>query len=187
MIDGNIINTPIQTFFISKEISNCPNIQDIIKLSKKFDKFGIKNIENYSVSITYGKRILINANNINIENIDQQDFIEIVDYDPVKNIILAMGKKNPHIDTPVHWLIHHARDDVNAIIQLNGENASKIFSNNFPETRKDYQPGTLELAKEVFKILRTSKKMIIKNIGVLFVGVSLKEVEDMILKSHEGS
>ena len=95
-----------------------------------------------------------------------------------------MGKKYPCIDTPVHWLIHHARDDVNVIIQFNGEEIVKKFLAKFSETKEYHPPGTLDLAKEVLKTLRSSKKIIIKNIGVLFVGISIKEVEDMIVKAY---
>ncbi len=187
MIKEKMINTPIQTFFVSRELSNCPYIPDIIRLGKKFVKLGMKDIENYCISITYGKRILVNTKHSNIEKINQQDFIEIVDYDPLKNIILAMGKKYPCIDTPIHWLIHHARDDVNVIIQFSGEGIVRKFLSNFSVTKEYHPPGTLELAKEVLKTLRSSKKIIIKNIGVLFVGISIKEVEDMIVKAYEES
>lgn len=187
MMKENIINTPIQTFFVSRELSNCPYIQDIMKFGKKLVKLGMKDIGDFCISITYGKRILINTKHRSIEKIKQQDFIEIVDYDPLKHIILAMGKKYPYIDTPVHWLIHHARDDVNVIIQFNGENIIRKFLTKFTETKKYYPSGTLELAKEVLKTLRSSKKIIIKNTGVLFIGISITEVEDMIVKAYEES
>lgn len=184
MIGKNLTSIPFQTFFVSREISNCPLIADIIKLGKKIDGLGIVDNKDYSISVAYGKRILINAKNVGVESMNQQDIIEIADYDPVKNIILAIGKKDPCIESPVHWLIHHARDDVNAIIQLNGEKVVKKFSKNLPTTEKEYPSGTLELAKEVLKVLRASKKILIKNRGSLFVGISLKEVEDLILKTY---
>ncbi len=184
MIGNNLTIIPFQTFFVSREISNCPLIADIIKLSKKIDELGITDNKDYSISLAYGKRILINAKNVNIESMNQQDIIEIVDYDPVKNIILAIGKKDPCIETPVHWLIHHARDDVNAIIQLNGGKVAKRLSKNLPITEKECPSGTPELAKEVLKTLRASKKIVIKNRGGLFVGISLKEAEDLVLKIY---
>ncbi len=179
------LNIPFQTFFISREVSKCPLIADIIKICKKINSSGLEELTNSTISLSYGKRILINASNVNLINLSCQDIIEIVDYDPVKNIVLAMGKQNPVIETPVHWIIHHARDDVNAVIQLNGEKIVKQFSENSPITETEYQAGTIELAKEVLKTLRRGKKIVIRNIGCLFVGISLKEVENLIFKGDE--
>lgn len=179
------LNIPFQTFFISREVSKCPLIADIIKICKKINLLGLEELTNFTISLSYGKRILINASNVNLINLSYQDIIEIVDYDPVKNIVLAMGKQNPVIETPVHWIIHHARDDVNAVIQINGEKIVKQFSENSPITETEYQAGTIELAKEVLKTLRRGKKIVIRNIGCLFVGISLKEVENLIFKGDE--
>ncbi|UCF13431.1 MAG: class II aldolase/adducin family protein [Thermoplasmatales archaeon] len=184
MIGNNLTTIPLQTFFVSREISKCPLISDIIKLSKKIDELGLIDNNDYCISLAYGKRILINAKNVNVESMNHQDIIEIVDYDPLKNIILAIGIKDPSIETPVHWLIHHARDDVNAIIQLNGEKVAKKLSKNLLITEKECLSGTLKLAKQVLKTLRSSKKIVIKNRGGLFVGISLKEAEELVLKTY---
>jgi hypothetical protein len=182
MKKDNRITVPLQTFFVSRELSNCPSIPDVIKSGKKIYDLGITDIEDCSISVKYGKRILIHTQEINIKSIRHHDFIEIIDYDPLKNIILVMGEKYPHIDTLIHWLIHHVRNDVNAIIQLNGKQIVNHFSNKFPTTNKEFPLGSLELSKEVLKTLRTKNQLIIKNRGVLFTGLSIKKVEDMISK-----
>ncbi|UCD14137.1 MAG: class II aldolase/adducin family protein [Thermoplasmatales archaeon] len=180
MAEDKPLYMPFQTFFVSREISNCLLIADIIKLGKKINGLEMADNKKCSISLAYGKRILINADNVDVEGMSQQDIVEIVDYDPVKNVVLAIGKKHPCIETSVHWLIHHARDDVNAVIQLNGEKVVKKFSKNLPTTKAEYPYGSLELAKEVLKTLRAGKKIVIKNRGCLFVGISLKEVEKMV-------
>jgi ribulose-5-phosphate 4-epimerase/fuculose-1-phosphate aldolase len=129
------------------------------------------------MSVRYGKRIVINGNNANLANLKREEIIEIVDYDPFKKIVLSIGQIEPNIETPVHCIIHRAREDVNAIIELNSEKLSK----NLPSTEKEYPPGSLELAKEILGVLRTHKGIIIKNKGVLFVGTSLKEAEDLVI------
>lgn len=188
MIDKNLVNPSFQTFYISHEQSNCPHISGIIKVSKKFKNLGLLDIITTAViSLSYGKRVLINGNNVDFENIKKEELLEIVDYDPVKKIVLAIGQKEPNVETPVHWLIHHARDDVNAIIQLNSKKLVEQFSKKLPVTEKEHPSGSLELAKEVLKTLRMSKSIVLINKGVLFVGVSLKEVEDLVLKTYEGS
>ena len=184
MINGDFANLNLQTFFVSKEQSNCPLIPDIIRLGKNFEDLGLlEDVTTAIISLKYGKRLLINGSGSNLGEIKINDIIEIVDYDPVKKVTLAIGPKTPHAETPVHWLIHHARDDVNAIIHFKSVKLAEKLTKKLPATEEEKPPGTLELAKEVLKTLRTSKNIIIKNNGVLFVGNSLKEAEDSALIS----
>ena len=185
MIDKDLTVSSFQTFYMSKEESNCPLISEVIRIGKKLKEFEIiENVDKTIMSLSYGKRILINANNTNFAELKQRDFLEIVDYDPVKKVLLTMGPKEPCINTSVHWLIHHSRNEVNAVIQLYDIKAEKLVKK-LPITEKEYPTGTLEQAKEVLKCLRTSKIVVIKNQGVLFVGSSVKGVEDLLLKTLE--
>ena len=165
-----------QTFYVSKEGSNCPLIANAIKVEKNLKE---NNISEIIISQRYGKRILINT----LEDVEEtrEKFLEIVDYDPIKKVVLAMGAKEPRTETPLHWFIHHARNEVNAVIQINDEGfASKIKK--APETEKDYSVVTLEQIKDILKQLRESKKVIIKNQGVIFVGSSIDEAEKLVLE-----
>ena len=178
----------LQTFYVSKENSNCPFIPEIIRVSNNFKKNNLsKNVDNMIFSMKYIKRLLINSDKCNYKDIKMDDFLEIVDYDPVKKVILAIGPKEPCIETPIHWLIQNARSDVNAIIQLNDKTLADRFEKKLPTTEKDYPSGTLEQAKEILKILRNSKTVVIKNQGILFVGNSIKEAETLLLKTFEES
>jgi ribulose-5-phosphate 4-epimerase/fuculose-1-phosphate aldolase len=181
MVNKTQTNIPFQTFFISREISKSPLIEDIITFNKKFSKSKIINKNQTNISLSFGKRILITADNIDIENMGAKDIVEIVDYDPIKKIFIVIGSKIPSINASVHWLIHRARDDVNAIVQVIGENPINKFSKNSPITESEYPLGTLELAKEILKTLRINKRIVIKNVGCLCVGINLKEIENLIL------
>jgi len=183
MFDKNLSISSLQTFYISKEKSNCPLISEIVRIGKKLNECDIiENADKTIMSLSYGKRLLINANNTNFVELKQKDFLEIVDYDPVKNALLTMGPKEPYIDTSVHWLIHHSRNEVNAVIQLCDIRVEKL-DKKLPVTDKEYPTGTLEQAKEVLRFLRDSKIVIIKNQGIVFVGSSVKEVEELLLKT----
>ena len=183
MFDKNLSISSFQTFYISKEESNCPLISEIIRIGKKLKEYEmIENSDKTIMSLSYGKRLLINANNTNFVELKQKDFLEIIDYDPVKNVLLTMGPNEPCIDTSVHWLIHHSRNEVNAIIQVYDIRAGKLVKK-VPITDKEHPTGTLEQAKEVLRCLRDSKIVIIKNQGIVFVGNSVKEVEELLLKT----
>ena len=77
-------------------------------------------------------------------------------------------------------MIHHARKEVNVIVQLNGEKILKNINTKIPKTKDDLKPGSFEMIKEVLKNLRNSKTILIENQGILFVGENLKDVENQI-------
>ncbi len=183
MIRGNLPNLSFQTFFVSREQSGSPLISEMIRIGKNFKERELLKETTGIISLGYGKRMIIPGNDFKLDELKREDFLEIVDYDPVKKIFLAIGRNQPCIETPVHWLIHHARNDINAIIQLNGENVIKKLSKKFPVTEKDCPSGTLDLAKEILKLLRANKNIIIKDTGALFVGANIKEVEKFVLKA----
>ena len=173
-----------QTFYTSKEESNCPLITEIIRIGKKIKNQGLsKDITSVIVSLRYGHRIIINGDYNDVGGIKRGEILEIVDYDPVKKILLTIGLIQPRVETPVHWIIHHARNEVNAIIQLNGEKIVEKLKGKIPSTKDEQIPGSFEMVKEVLKTLRTGKSVLIKNQGVLFVGKSVKEVKEQVFKN----
>jgi ribulose-5-phosphate 4-epimerase/fuculose-1-phosphate aldolase len=179
-------NYGFQTFYVTKEICNCPLIPEIIKVIRKLKTIELlKDISEISVSMKYGKRMLINVKNSNNFEINTEDFLEIVDYNPFKKLLLVMGSKEPRMETPVHWIIHNARDEVKAIIQIDDKQIAKKMENIIPKTEVEYPNGTLEQAKEILLKLRDSTKVVIKNHGVIFVGNSLKIVEDLLENACE--
>jgi len=183
MIEENLPNLSFQTFFVSREQSGSPLVPEMIRIGKNFKEQGLLKENTGIMSLGYGKRMIIPGIAFKLDELKREDFLEIVDYDPVKKIVLAIGRNEPCIETPVHWLIHHARNNINAIIQLNGENVIKKLSTVLPTTEKECPPGTLDLAKEILKLLRTNKNIIIKDAGALFVGTDIREVEKSVLKA----
>jgi hypothetical protein len=176
MTGENLSNIYFQTFYVSKEESNCPLIVNALKVEKNIKE---NNLSDIIISQRYGKRILINS--LDIAEEKRENFLEIVDYDPIKQVLLAMGPNEPRIETPLHWFIHHARNEVNAIIQVNDIDLSEKIKS-APKTEKDYSIASIKQIKEVLKHLRNSKKVIIKSQGAIFVGKNIDEVEKLILE-----
>lgn len=174
-----------QTYFLSRELTKCPLYLDIIKFLKKIEQLNLKKKNNTIISISYGKRLLITSNAINIKMVNVEDVVEIVDYNPIKRIILAIGEKDPNAQAPVHWLIHHARNDIHAIVQINDTELITKFAEKYPTTKIEYPPGSIDLAKEILKLLKTSKNIIVKNCGCMFSGINLNEIEKIIFKGDD--
>ena len=184
MIRGGFGNTGFQTFYASKEKSNCPFIPELIKACKNLkEKKIVDEKSQIFISHRYGKRVLINSEVEDFSCIKHEELIEVIDFDPFKNTLLAIGPVEPVLETPVHWMIQHARSEVNAIIQLNDSLLADELSTDYPSTKHNHSIGSIEQIKEVLKALKGSKIAIIKNHGALFVGKSLKDVEELIIKT----
>jgi len=168
-----------QSLYVSKEYSSCPLIPDIINFITK-----VENVDGLTISHRFGKRVLINSKDINFNKIGKENFLEIVDYEPFKKILLFMGMEEPCIDSPLHWYIHHAREDINAVLLIKDKKYSEKKINNFSIIDNKYPIWSIEQIKEVLGALRNSKIVIIKNVGVLFIGNSLKEIRELISKSY---
>lgn len=176
-MNERILPSPaLQTLFVSRETSNCPLISEMIKLGQNLQEQGLTDTETGIISLDYGKRLLINAKNIDIKKMIQQDVVEIVDYDVLKNIMMVIGPKDPHLETPVHWIIQKARHDVNALLQINSPALYERFQKTLPVTEKETQSDSLEQAKDILKTLRNGKTILLKNKGILFAGINIKEI-----------
>lgn len=176
-----IKNLPMQVFYTSKEETNCPLIADlyrIIKILKTREK--IKETSDVTISFTYAKRMLINSFIQELSNIKKEELLEIVDYDPIKNNLLVMGKADPKIETTLHFMIHHARNDVNIIVQINNQKICDNLKEKIPIIEKNYPINSIDFMKLVLKTLRDNRIVGIKKTGILFVGKNLDEIKKHI-------
>jgi ribulose-5-phosphate 4-epimerase/fuculose-1-phosphate aldolase len=181
MNDKKTITQKFQVFYVSKEETNCPLIIEIIKMSKKLKETGILKKDSDAVfSLGFGKRMIINGSVKDFSKIKREELLEVVDFDPIKNILLLIGSADPRVETSLHWMIHHARDDVNFVAQIKKTDIiDKVKDENINVTDK-YPVGSLDNTKEVLKALRTSKKVAIKNNSLLFVGKNTDDIEKQI-------
>ncbi|MEM1514226.1 MAG: class II aldolase/adducin family protein [Candidatus Thermoplasmatota archaeon] len=143
----------MNTFFLSYEEIKNPLVEELKKICYKKE-------EGFSISVRYGKRILINASQVDFKNLGNDDFVEIVDYNPVNDIAMIIGMKEPCGDAPIHWLIY-SREEINAIAIFRKKDKDKF-----------------KVAMDALKKLKNKKQLEIKGFGKIIVGRTLKEVKD---------
>ena len=172
-------NKPYQSIKISSEISNFQLIPDLIAFIYKInEKLKLQNNEYLIISVKYGKRIVINHKNLNINEIKIDDFIEIVDYNPIKKIFLNIGKHEPDFDMSFHWIIQNARKDVNILFQLYSNSLKKLKI----ENEKQNNNNPIDIAKDILIKLRKSNSAYLDKFGIFIIGNSLNEILENIRK-----
>lgn len=183
-MNERILPSPaLQTLFISRELSTCPLLSEMITLGRTLKDLGLTETATSVISVDYGKRLLINAKYVDVKKMTQQDVVEIVDYDPLKNIMMVIGPKDPNTETPVHWIIQKARQDINALLQITSSELVNKLHGKLPITDHSTSSTSLERAKEILKTLRNGKTILIKDEGILFAGLNTKEILNA-LRTH---
>jgi len=186
MKDKKIKALPIQVFYTSKEETNCPLIPDLLRIVKKLkQKKILQNKKGATISFTYGKRMLINSIVQDFSNIKREELLEIADYDPVKNNLLIIGKADPKIESTLHFMIHHAREDIKVIVQIKNDELLEKIKNKIPILDEKLPINSIEFIKKVLKELKNSKIIGIKNNGIMFVGKKIDEIESIITRFYE--
>ena len=158
----------MRVIFLSKEEVKNPLVEEIKEAGKIVKEKGLVEGSFGNISARYGKRMIITASGSDLGNLGDDDFVEVIDYNPITDIALVIGLKKPSIETPMHWLIYK-KPEINAIIHTH-----KIFDF-APTTEKYAPPGSIELAMEALKALKNANLINLKEHGSVAVGFDLKK------------
>jgi len=175
------------TVFVSDKISSDIKIVELKKWSKKFQKNGLApEFEgNYTGNLSFrsGEGFVITASGLkNKENLTADCFVIVEDYDKKTNTFMVEGKKKPSSESIMHHLLYRMCGDVNAVFHGHNDLIVKYAEKlKLTVTRKEYESGTIELAKEVLKILGDMKLIVLRNHGFVSVGTTMKEAGEQAL------
>jgi hypothetical protein len=169
--------THCQTFFISQEKTHYPLTSKIIEFGKKINEIDEIDYVFGCISVGFGKRVVISGEDADIRNLTVDDIVEIVDFDPVKQIMVVMGKKYPCSVAAVHWMIHHAKDDVHAVCSVGKITQGTLIGNKIKMVEIPSSFSPIDQVKEVLPALRETKVLFSGDDSLLLVGFDLDEVE----------
>jgi ribulose-5-phosphate 4-epimerase/fuculose-1-phosphate aldolase len=167
--------------FVSDEIPSDTKIEKLKEWCERFQKNGLTpEIEgNYTGNLSFRLKegFIITASGLKSkESLGNACFVRVKSYDEVGNTIYVEGNKQPSSEAVMHFLIYQTRMEINAIFHGHNDtivaNAEKL---KLPVTVKEYEPGSLELAKEVLRTLEDNNLIVIKNHGFISLGKTMKE------------
>ena len=101
-----------ETFVVSRETVSNPLLPSLIKAGKTVAERGCTD---GVVSARYGNRIVMSTGPL--AHLAVEDFVELADFDPGRNVAMVIGVEHPPVSVPLHWLLYH-RDDVGGVVQL---------------------------------------------------------------------
>jgi hypothetical protein len=104
----------MKTFYVSRDPVRNPLMERMVAAGREAARLR-KDVRTGSVSVRYGKRVLLTARGADLAHLASDDFVEVVDYNPVTDVTFLIGVGEPPDELPIHWIIY-ARDEVNAAI-----------------------------------------------------------------------
>ena len=168
---------PSQTFFVSQEKTHCPLAGTIIEFGKKLGESDEIDVELGCVSVGFGKRVVITGIGADFRELSLDDIVEIVDFDPIKRVMVVIGKIHPCSVAGLHWMIHHAREDIHAVCSLRWVNTVDACVDKVPVVEKPRSNSPFDQVKDVLRLLGEVKMLLYADDILLVVGVNLEEVE----------
>jgi L-fuculose-phosphate aldolase len=94
----------------------------------------------------------------------------------------------PSSESIIHQLIYGENKEINAV--FHGHNdliVAYAKKTGLTVTEKEFESGTVELAKEVLKVLADKKLIVLKNHGFICMGKTMKEAGELTLITLKSS
>jgi len=181
------------SIFVSDELPRDARIDELKEWSERFQKNGLTpEFEgNYTGNLSFrsGEGFVITASGLKSkENLTDDCFVYVKNYDEQSNTVYIEGSRQPSSEAVMHFLIYKTRKKVNAV--FHGHNDAIIMNAEemkFPVTEREYEPGTIELAKEVLKVLGDNNLIVLKNHGFVSLGRTMKEAGELALATLKRS
>jgi hypothetical protein len=90
----------MSTFFVGRERCRLPEGLELAGLARRL------NALQGSVSLRTARGFLISSAEGRRGPPSEEDVVEVRDYDPVRHSCLAIGLREPGLDTPIHWMAY---------------------------------------------------------------------------------
>jgi len=191
MNEEKYVGTKFNTIFLNKQVPKSKRIEELIYWGEKFYKMGLSkpyegggSTGNLSFRVKSG--FIIKGSYTNLGKMRKEDLVKVIKCKGLN--VYVIGKKEPSSETLLHHAIYKKRSEINAIFHLHDYLVMKAGKKLHIVETKRYQPyGTLELVKEVMKILDKNNYIILKNGGIVALGKTIKEAGERVLETHKNA
>jgi ribulose-5-phosphate 4-epimerase/fuculose-1-phosphate aldolase len=179
--------------FISNQVPHDTRIEELKEWSKIFQRKGLtpefEGKYTGNLSFRSNEGFIITASGLKCkQNLNDDCFVYVKTYDQQNNTIYVEGSKQPSSEAVMHYLIYKKHKEVNAVFHGHSRailmNAQKL---GFPVTKRKYEPGTIELAKEALKALENKNLVALKIHGFVSVGTTMREAGELALSTLKQS
>ena len=186
------IGTKFQTIIKENKIIENACIPALIKWCNKFAELGLSpklnggSGGNLSIRTTNG--FIITAFGVNLKNLFENDFVEVIEADILTKKVVVKGTKLPSSESLLHYYVYSCRPEVHAVFHGHDERMLQECEDlKMPITKNEQPYGSVELIEEVGKILQNYFFIVLKNHGFLSLGTTMNKAGNLALQIHHRS
>ncbi len=132
---------------------------------------------------------IITASGANLSELNDDDFVEVINVDVNLKQIFVWGLKEPSSESFLHHAIYVRKGDINVIFHGHDKITLKFGDKlNFPITERKQPYGSTELVNEVIKILNNCNNhnyLLIKEHGFISLGKTIDEAGNEAIGQHK--
>lgn len=156
-------------FVLSPEEIRNPLAGEIVELALTLHERGFME-RSGSISMRYGRRMLITSSGADMAALEDTQFVEVVDYNPVTDTVILIGPHEPPPETSLHWLLY-ARDDINVVL------CGVRLDEAAPAPEIEAPPEGVMRAMAVLKGLKKTGAVRMKGESGIVVAASIAEIK----------
>jgi len=178
---------------IGDDVPHIPELEKIIYWGKILDRvinFGFFAPKSGNVSVRWKNSFIITNSGTDLNELNLTDFSWVTAIDSRREIVYFHGQPgvSPSSETRTHHRIYQLREDVRVIFHIHDYFALALAGRlNLPIT-KQYEPlGSLQLAKQISRLLSREKEVKIfawKEHGICALGSDVDEAAYLIALTH---
>lgn len=142
---------------------------------------------NLSCRVSPKNDFLITASHTSLsDNMKINDFAYVENVNSVEKTILYKGNRTPSSESILHYFIFKVRPDINAVFHGHYEFFLKFAEDlKIPSTSKEYEYGTIEIAKASSELSINNNFFILKNHGFVALGKTQEIAGKVTLSFYE--
>lgn len=183
------VGVKFHTIFVKKEIPKGKLNKELIAVGKRIAKYGLNGDMGWG-NISYRKEngFVINATKESIGKLNEEKLVFVKSADWKKKSVKAIGLKEPSSECFMHAIAYELRKDITVVLHLHDNLVLKHAKElRVKETRTEKPYGTIELAKEIKKVLGKENCIAIKNHGILALGKNMDDAFALAVELHKKS
>ena len=191
-MSSQYIGTKFQTVFKDKKAIKNKNISILIKWCNQFAELGLspKLMGGFGGNLSFRTEqgFIITASGVNLKNLSENDFVEVIEADILSKKVVVNGTKLPSSESLLHYNVYSQRPEINAVFHGHDEKVlQKCKQLKLPTTKQEQPYGSVELIEEVEKILQNNFYIVLKNHGFLSLGETMERAGNLALQIHRSS
>ena len=172
-----------RTVFRNKRVLSNHKISELIEWCREFNKIGFASYNIGNLSFRTSEGFIISCSKASFDNAQVDDFVEVIGADISKKEVYVNGIKEPSAESFLHNEIYDRRNDINSVFHGHSEDFLKCGDKlSLPITKEEKEAGTIELMREVVKVLDNNNFILVRKHGFISLGDSIGSAGNLAVK-----